>query len=568
MLSKAVLPRAATLVGSRSISVSAQRHGPTLAGAKDLVTTHGRSWLAIGGVLGSTALVSPVAAVCVGSLWAAAHVVDLAVNDDFDDLVHLPKTTYTHLCGPAPNRKRVVVLGSGWGALSFVRKLDPMRFDVTIVSPRNYFFYTPLLAGVTTSTVKAHSVLEAVRQTKPLPYATFLQAECTNLDAAAKTIECQDNGLSLNVPYDHLVVAVGTQPNTFGIPGVKENAMFLKELDHGLAVRQRILNRLERAVVAHAAGRPDEVRRLLTVAVVGGGPTGVEFAAEVADLINSDVKRSFPTVADQLNVTLVEAQSELLGMFEKSIGEHVRDHLVKVGVKVLTQTMVKSVDEQSITLKTSSGETETFGYGMLVWVAGVGARPITQKLAANFGQSHPRGLEVDEFLRVKGSEGNDVFAIGDCAVGPYAWTAQVAAQQGKYLARAFRDEEANASKPFKYNHQGTMAYVGDGEAVAVLTPPETPRFAGSLANASFFRQLASCPDSLLKPEHRMSQAPAEPAQKPQFNVLGLSGFAVWRGVYFTKLFSYSNRFNVATDWLRNFFFGRVVASSVQTSREL
>merc|ERR1712032_616808 len=138
-------------------------------------------------------------------------------------------------------------------------------------------------------------------------------------------ITCQGSAspATVNVPYDHLVVAVGTQPNTFGIPGVEENALFLKELDHGLAVRERILDQLERAVIEHAAGRFEEVRRLLTIAVVGGGPTGVEFAAEVADLVHSDLKRSFPTVAYKMNVILVEAQSELLSMFEKPIGQHV-----------------------------------------------------------------------------------------------------------------------------------------------------------------------------------------------------------------------------------------------------
>merc|ERR1711957_552915 len=185
--------------------------------------------------------------------------------------------------------------------------------------------------------------------------------------------------------------------------------MFLKELDHALAVRHRILDRLERAMIAHAAGRMDEVRRLLSIVVVGGGPTGVEFAAEVADLINSDLKRSFPLVAGEMRLTLVEAQSELLTMFQKSIGDHVKQHLEHVGITVRTQTMVKSVDDVSMHLKTTAGDSEVMDYGMLVWVAGVGARPITKKLAAALGQSNPRGLEIDDFLRVKGAEAGEVF---------------------------------------------------------------------------------------------------------------------------------------------------------------
>merc|ERR1712232_981730 len=108
-----------------------------------------------------------------------------------------------------------------------------------------------------------------------------------------------------------------------------------------------------------------------------------------------------------------------------------------------------------------------------------------------------------------------------------------------------------------------MAYVGEGQGVAVLSPPSTSTVTKGFAKSSFFRQLASCPDAMLKPEHRTGTPAVTSEKKFEMNVFGMSGFAVWRGVYFTKLFSYSNRFNVATDWMRNFFFGRVVASSTQ-----
>jgi NADH:ubiquinone reductase (non-electrogenic) len=183
-----------------------------------------------------------------------------------------------------------------------------------------------------------------------------------------------------------------------------------------------------------------------------------------------------------------------------------------------------------------------------VWVAGVGARPITKTLAADFGQSNPRGLEVDEFLRVKGAKLNEVFAIGDCAVSGHPLTAQVASQQGKYLGRAFRDKDANESVPFCYHHQGTMAYVGKSEAVAVLQPPSI--------TAPFWRKLSSCPDGWLKPEFRMKEENNK--EKVDLNVLGMKGFAVWRTVYFAKIFSYASRYNVANDWIRSVFFGRHV----------
>lgn len=551
-----------TIHGRRGMSQIALPTSSTLNDRmQGLMRQYGKSWLAAGGVFGCAAAVHPAAAVCVGSMAATLHVADLAVNKDMDDLKTLPRWLYNRFRGPAESRKRVVVLGSGWGALSFVRKLDPMEFDITIVAPRNYFFYTPMLAGVTTGTVQAQSVLEPVRQTAPMPDATLLTAECTGVDAEAKFLLCQDSETALKIPYDHLVVAVGAQPNTFGIPGVEEHAMFLKELDHGLAVRQRILAQMERANVAYLAGRNDDVRKLLSIAVVGGGPTGVEFAAEVADFINTDVKTSFPNIADELQVTLIEALPQLLPMFKPSVGNNVKTHLSSLGVNVRTETMVKKVDDRVLSLANKSGEEEQVDYGLLVWVAGIGVRPVTKTLAKAFGQSNPRGIEVDGKLRVKGVNATGVFAFGDCAVSGNPLTAQVAAQQGKYLGRVFRDEGADASAPFTYNHQGTMAYVGNAKGVAELATPALGM--NRVKDFSFWRNLASCPQSWLKPEHQDIPTPAEESSPPKWKITvsGIPGFAIWRGVYFTKLFSYSNRFNVATDWIRNFLFGRVVAAS-------
>jgi NADH:ubiquinone reductase (non-electrogenic) len=172
----------------------------------------------------------------------------------------------------------------------------------------------------------------------------------------------------LDIDYDHLVIAVGTAPNTFGIPGVQEHAMFLKELPHGVKVRQEILQRLEQATLAHVADRDEDVRRLLSVAIVGGGPTGVEFAAEMADWIRSDLKISFPNVADRLKITLIEALPAILPMFEKPISDNVKQHLASLGVEVRTETMVKGVDNESITLERNRLWTTVCLCGLLGWV--------------------------------------------------------------------------------------------------------------------------------------------------------------------------------------------------------
>jgi NADH:ubiquinone reductase (non-electrogenic) len=540
-----------------TVLLHSSRSGSTLASrARGLIAEQDRLILMGGGSIAALTAIKPPVGLAIGGVLGAAHVADLAINDDLDDLTALPRRVINRLGGPKDGRKKIVVLGSGWGALSLVRKLDPMVFDVTIVSPRNYFFYTPMLAGVSSSTVKSHSVLEAIRQTAPFPHATYLQAECTGIDADKKLLKCEGGGSALDLPYDHLIVAVGAQPNTFGIPGVKENALYLKELDHGLKVRRRILERLEQAEIARMAGDDNRVKALLNVVVVGGGPTGVEFAAEIADFVANDVKVSFPNVWDKLQVNVVEALPHLLPMFDDSVGKRVKEHLGNFGVKVLTEYMVKKVDSDVISMKNADGEIETMGYGALVWVAGIGARPISKVIAGAFGQSNPRGIEVDQCLRVKGSKNSEVFALGDCASSGFPLTAQVAAQQGKYLGRAFRDKDGAETEPFTYNHQGSLAYVGKGSAVAVLTAPSI----GSVKDFAFWRTLASCPEDWLKKEYK---TPEDKPQGKEITAFGLPGFAIWRGVYFTKLISYRNRFNVATDWLRTFFFGRTVASPLR-----
>jgi len=448
----------------------------------------------------------------------------------------------------------VVVLGTGWGAIGAVKKIDTSEFDVTVVSPRPFFFYTPLLCGSTVGTVSTRAIIESIRES--ITGIHYVRASCEGVDLEQKKVICSDSGTNAKVAvdYDHLVVAVGAQPNTFGIPGVDKHGMFLKEISHAVAVRKRLLNCFESAALAYRAGDIDNVKRLLHFVVVGGGPTGVEFSAELSDFLRNDVDPHFPEVKKYCKVSLLEALPGILTMFDKSVGQYVSGHLLKNGVQVRTKTMVKNVEETNVTVKTEGGE-ETFDYGMLVWVAGVGMRPFTkavrEQIGQEAGQTDRRGLVVDECLRVKGCPPGEVFALGDCAISGKPPTAQVAAQQGKYLGRMFRlgqshllaDPEAPS---FQYNHQGTMAYIGEGQAAADINPNS---FIGlgktSLTDHIFWRSLYGDTDKL--------------------QLLGPVGFAVWRSAYFSKIFGPRNRFTVASDWVRTLCFGRPVASPVQSA---
>mmetsp|Transcript_48477 Transcript_48477/g.113464 ORF Transcript_48477/g.113464 Transcript_48477/m.113464 type:complete len:514 (-) Transcript_48477:85-1626(-) len=486
-----------------------------------------------------------------GVVGGSAKLALLKVNDDLDDIPYWFRQKLA-IAPPKSERKKVVVLGSGWGAISFVKKLDATLYDVTVVSPRPFFFYTPLLCGSTTGTVSPGAIIEPIRDRAP--DCKFLHLACKEVDLQGKKVVCAGTASGdVDLNYDHLVVAVGAQPNTFGIPGVAEHAKFLKEIEHGRDVRAHFLNRVEQADVAFASGDVETAKKLLRVVVVGGGPTGVEFCGEMIDFIKKDLSHQFPFLKDLFAVTLVEALPGLLTMFQKEVGEYVQEHLVSCGVEVKLNAMVKEATENKVMLRQKDGSTEGMEYGTLVWVAGVGMRPFTkalcQKIGAENGQTDRRGLLVDDCLRVKGTKLGEVFALGDCAVSGKPPTAQVAAQQGKYLGRFFRRGNQHSivdenTPGFSYSHQGTMAYIGENKAATELFPNGLIKLGrSSVTDHLWWRSLYGEVDHV--------------------RVMGVAGFAVWRSVYFSKMYSARGRWCVASDWLRTSFFGRPAASSAQ-----
>merc|ERR1719311_545349 len=187
--------------------------------------------------------------------YGTARLSNMFINDDLDDISYYATRRFYRSKG---ERKKVVVLGSGWGAMSFVKKLDPREYAVTVVSPRPFFFYTPLLVGSTTGVVSPGAIIEPLRDNAP--DCEFLRTNCTDVDFENRKVVCEDD---LTLSYDHLIVSVGAQPNTFGIPGVEKYGRFLKEIEHGREVRKDLLDIIEKADVARAAGDMDTVKRLL-----------------------------------------------------------------------------------------------------------------------------------------------------------------------------------------------------------------------------------------------------------------------------------------------------------------
>ncbi|KAJ7981397.1 external alternative NAD(P)H-ubiquinone oxidoreductase B1, mitochondrial-like [Quillaja saponaria] len=320
-----------------------------------------------------------------------------------------------------PKKKKVVVLGTGWAATSFVKDLDASLYDVQVVSPRNYFAFTPLLPSVTCGTVEARSIVEPIRNIikKRRGEIQYWEAECVKLDAVNKTVFCQsniDNNLAgssdFSLEYDYLVIAIGAQVNTFNTPGVKENCHFLKEVEDALKIRRTVIDCFEKAVLPSLS--EEERRTNLHFVIVGGGPTGVEFAAELHDFVEEDLIKIYPTVKDLLKITIIQSGDHVLNMFDERISAFAEAKFSRDGIEVQTGCRVVSVSEKEITMKVKSkGEVYSIPHGLVVWSTGVGTRPVVRDFMEQIGQGKRRILATDEWLRVKGSE--SVYAIGDCA---------------------------------------------------------------------------------------------------------------------------------------------------------
>ena len=241
-------------------------------------------------------------------------------------------------------RKKVVVLGSGWGALSVLNHLTPGQFEVTIVSPRNYFLFTPLLPSVTVGTVDPRSIVEPIRKLiykhyKDTPI-TFLEAECTAINHHLKQIVCEDRSeivgevSTCNLPYDILVIAVGSATNTMGMPGVEKYCHFLKEIPDARSIRNTLVDLVETASIPEQTEA--ERKRLLHFVVVGGGPTGVEFAAELQDFLKEDVSKIYPNVGEDVSVTLVQSRDHILNTYDQTISQYTENQFKSDSIKVIS----------------------------------------------------------------------------------------------------------------------------------------------------------------------------------------------------------------------------------------
>ncbi|KAJ2800891.1 NADH:ubiquinone oxidoreductase, partial [Coemansia guatemalensis] len=284
-------------------------------------------------------------------------------------------------------KKTLVLLGTGWGTTTILKNLDTRRYNVVVVSPRNYFLFTPLLPSCTVGTTEGRSIMDPIRhivqrQGKAMQ---FYEAQCSDIDLTTKELILEQvpdttsavsstaapSGVPIRISYDHLVVGVGGTYNTFGTPGVEQYACFLKEMGDASKIRRRLKDAIEKASFSNIS--EEERDRLLHVVVVGGGPTGVEFAGEVHDLVTEDLVKWVPGLSHRIKITVIEALPNLLPSFDKRLVAYTQRTFTKSGIKMRTGTRVKEVRDKTILVSSASGESE-IPYGTIVWAAGIRAR--------------------------------------------------------------------------------------------------------------------------------------------------------------------------------------------------
>jgi len=350
------------------------------------------------------------------------------------------------------NRPKIVILGGGFGGLAAARALYKAA-EITVVDRHNYQTFLPLLYQVSTAGLAADHVAYPIRGALRKTSVKFRMASPISIDHRNKEVKLDSSEV---LKFDHLIVALGSVTADFGIAGVKEFSLGMKSVSEALTIRAEIMRRFE-----DLCRFEDDTKFFVTV--IGGGPTGVEMAGAIAELIRGPLKSDQAAVAKNIKVTLVEAGPRLLPSFAPSLSKRTKKDLEKLGVKVLLSSAVKELQHRKVLLKDGS----TLQSEITIWAAGVkGAdamRDLNLPVEAN-------RIAVEPTMQVKNYP--NIWALGDIAGAkgrdglPLPMVAPVAIQQGKFIAKQIkRIVQGKNLESFKYLDKGSMATIGRNKAV-------------------------------------------------------------------------------------------------------
>jgi NADH dehydrogenase len=395
----------------------------------------------------------------------------------------------------------VVIVGAGFGGLWAARAIAPFNVEVLLVDQNNYHTFLPLLYQVAAAELEPEEIAHPVRSIlRRLPNIQFALDEVREIDVASKTIKTDDR----TFPYDYLVLAIGSMPEFFGIPGASEYAIPLKSLEDGITIRSRILSCFERA-----AQEPDRKRReqILTFVIVGGGPTGVEFAGALAELIHGALVKDFTTLdLQEVHLILLEALGNPLSGFPEPLQKYAVKRLTKMGVDVRLSAPVSEIALDNVRLEDGT----VIPAETVIWTAGV--RGNSGNLNG-FPTARNGQVAVLPTLQVEGHP--DIYVVGDLASfeedgRPLPMIAPVATQQGAHVARNIIRQIAGLQpKNFRYRDRGKMVTIGRNSGAA------------HLLGRSF---------------------------------TGFPAWVIWVSVHLYNLIGFRNRLFVLIDWAWDYFF--------------
>jgi NADH dehydrogenase len=506
----------------------------------------------------------------------------------------------------------VVILGSGWGGYTLSRKISSSKYDCTIISPRSYFVFTPLLTDTAAGNLDFSSIVEPVRDHKTK--VDFIQAAARSVDLKKKVVMCEasvvksgvtesprveesertyeegpetgsmrgkehlrqwEQGQMFEIPYDKLVIAVGCVSQTFDTPGVRENALFFKDIGDSRRVKRRVRECFELATLPTTT--EEMQRHLLHFAIVGAGPTGTELAATLRDFIARNMDELYPSLKGKARMTLYDVAPTVLSMFDKSLSQYAMETMSKEGIEIRTSHHIEELrwgvpnssaphdmdPKGCLTLKTK--EEGEVGVGMCVWATGntmnkfvknalngVDELPEQSIHLKNTNSSTPEtrtgwhikkapkvgALLVDGRFRVQleNEESKqtavlqDVFAIGDNAMpetGAPPATAQATNQEAKWLADRFNHGDIDRVGDFSFRNMGTLAYIGNANALMQI--PHEKKNGG--------RRHPYLPEGLT----------------------GRMAWLVWKVAYLSMSISWRNRMRIMFRWANNRVFGNDVS---------
>lgn len=400
---------------------------------------------------------------------------------------------------------RIGILGGGFAglyALFYLRKFFPQDIDITLFDKNNYFLYTPVLHEMATGTVNARHVVIPIRKVVDPRYVHIRCEKVTLVELEKKVVESPSGAFK----FDHLVLAQGSEPNFYCFPNLQENSITFKTIEDAIRLRNSLTGVLEKA----ALERDREKRRsLLTITVAGGGCTGVELVAEIAQFIKIILRKGYPEInRSEVRVVLIEAMDRILPSFPRYLSNVAMERLRRMGVEILLDSPIQWVNQDYIGLKDGK-----ISNGILVWAAGVKARPLP--LNPEQRRDVNNRITVNEHLEIPGHHG--VYLIGDGALFidngiPLPPTASVAVQEAKFVAQnILLRSQKKEPPPFRFHNRGDMASLGFMFGVAEV----------------YGRQFK-----------------------------GFPAWIIWKAFKLGMLPRYKNRFQIVADWLITLLFKR------------